>query len=182
VSQQEHSDESSRSDAVFYLNKVSLEEFRGQAYLKICLTTGYFEKLIDCISLDASNMQYTTVGLFACLEPKQYLLVAMKSNVRRISLETSDVTDVILPLTDVHNVIAIDIDFSENTLYYTDVYLDVIRWVFYDKLINTFQLKMQNVTNSRFKLTLSLRVIIIIVVGYSSTGAAFTEAIIWISL
>lgn len=48
---------------------------------------------------------------------------------RRISLDTSDHTDVHVPVPELHNVISLDYDSVEGKLYYTDVTLDVIRCV-----------------------------------------------------
>lgn len=59
--------------------------------------------------------------------PSKYLLFAARGSIRRISLDTPDFTDVYLPLPELHNVIALDFDYLENMVYYTDVYLDVIR-------------------------------------------------------
>jgi len=88
---------------------------------------------VACLALiKRCGLRYSECPAIFCVyfvEPKRYLLVAMKSSVRRISLDTDDMTDVILPLPDVHNVIALDLDITDNKLYYTDVYLDVIRSV-----------------------------------------------------
>ncbi|CAH1786568.1 unnamed protein product [Owenia fusiformis] len=59
--------------------------------------------------------------------PRDYLLFASRASIRRISMDTPDNTDVTIPLTDLHNVIALDYDLKEGKIYYTDVYLDVIR-------------------------------------------------------
>ncbi|XP_064634178.1 low-density lipoprotein receptor-related protein 4-like isoform X2 [Lineus longissimus] len=59
--------------------------------------------------------------------PGTYLLFASRGSIRRISMDTPDNTDVYLPLPDLHNAIALDYDIRENKIYYTDVYLDVIR-------------------------------------------------------
>lgn len=48
---------------------------------------------------------------------------------RRISLDTSDHTDVHVPVPELHNVISLDYDSVQGKLYYTDVSLDVIRYV-----------------------------------------------------
>lgn len=61
--------------------------------------------------------------------PSKYLLFAARGSIRRISLDTPDYTDVYLPLPDLHNVIALDFDYQDNMVYYTDVFLDVIRQV-----------------------------------------------------
>ncbi|XP_041365332.1 low-density lipoprotein receptor-related protein 4-like [Gigantopelta aegis] len=59
--------------------------------------------------------------------PDAYLLFASRGSIRRISMDTKDYTDVYLPLPELHNVIAVDYDLKNNKVYYTDVYLDVIR-------------------------------------------------------
>ncbi|CAG5119992.1 unnamed protein product, partial [Candidula unifasciata] len=59
--------------------------------------------------------------------PSKYLLFAARGSIRRISLDTPDYTDVYLPLSDLHNVIALDVDYQDSVVYYTDVFLDVIR-------------------------------------------------------
>ena len=59
--------------------------------------------------------------------PEEYILFASRGSIRRIALDMPDHTDVYLPLADLHNVIALDYDYAEKKLYYTDVQLDVIR-------------------------------------------------------
>ncbi|XP_074659834.1 low-density lipoprotein receptor-related protein 4-like [Tubulanus polymorphus] len=59
--------------------------------------------------------------------PSTYLLFASRGSIRRISMDTPGNIDVHLPLPDLHNAIALDYDLKENKIYYTDVYLDVIR-------------------------------------------------------
>ncbi|KAL3843281.1 hypothetical protein ACJMK2_021223 [Sinanodonta woodiana] len=59
--------------------------------------------------------------------PEEYLLFASRNSIRRISLGMPDHTDVFLPLNDLHNVIALDYDYRDRKLYFTDVQLDVIR-------------------------------------------------------
>jgi len=54
--------------------------------------------------------------------------MAMRNSIRRISLTTPDLTDVIVTtLNDLDNVISLDLDPSRNKLYFTDVHHDVIR-------------------------------------------------------
>ena len=59
--------------------------------------------------------------------PDKYLLFASRGSIRRVSLDTNDNIDVYLPLPDVHNTIALDYNLKDQKLYYSDVYLDVIR-------------------------------------------------------
>lgn len=60
--------------------------------------------------------------------PREYLLFSGRGSIRRISLDTPDHTDVYLPIPDLHNVIAVDFDYLEGMIYYTDIQLDVIRY------------------------------------------------------
>ncbi|MEQ2208960.1 Low-density lipoprotein receptor- protein 4 [Xenoophorus captivus] len=59
--------------------------------------------------------------------PETYLIFSNRVSVRRISLDTSDHTDVHVPVPELHNVISLDYDSVDGKLYYTDVTLDVIR-------------------------------------------------------
>ncbi|KAG9352113.1 hypothetical protein JZ751_020526 [Albula glossodonta] len=59
--------------------------------------------------------------------PETYLLFSNRVSVRRISLDTTDYTDVHVPIPELHNVISLDYDSVEGKVYYTDVTLDVIR-------------------------------------------------------
>ncbi|KAL1418892.1 hypothetical protein MTO96_025621 [Rhipicephalus appendiculatus] len=65
-----------------------------------------------------------------CYEaPSAFLLFANRGSLRKISLDTADNTDMHLPLNDVYNAVAVDFNYNEWKLYYTDVTLDVIRRV-----------------------------------------------------
>lgn len=44
-------------------------------------------------------------------------------------MDTGDSSDVHLALPDLHNVIALDVDYQDERIYYTDLHLDVIRSV-----------------------------------------------------
>ncbi|XP_072448783.1 low-density lipoprotein receptor-related protein 4 isoform X1 [Chiloscyllium punctatum] len=59
--------------------------------------------------------------------PETYLLFSSRGSIRRISLDTTDYTDVHVPVPELHNVISLDYDSVEMKVYYTDVFLDVIR-------------------------------------------------------
>ncbi|KAL3196246.1 hypothetical protein MRX96_015548 [Rhipicephalus microplus] len=65
-----------------------------------------------------------------CYEaPSAFLLFANRGSLRKISLDTADNIDMHLPLNDVYNAVAVDFNYNEWKLYYTDVTLDVIRRV-----------------------------------------------------
>ncbi|XP_064423218.1 low-density lipoprotein receptor-related protein 4 isoform X2 [Latimeria chalumnae] len=59
--------------------------------------------------------------------PETYLLFSSRGSIRRISLDTNDYTDVYVSVPELNNVISLDYDSVEGKIYYTDVYLDVIR-------------------------------------------------------
>ncbi|XP_069077783.1 low-density lipoprotein receptor-related protein 4 isoform X3 [Pleurodeles waltl] len=59
--------------------------------------------------------------------PESYLLFSSRGSIRRISLDTSDHTDVYVPVPELNNVISLDYDSVDGKIYYTDVFLDVIR-------------------------------------------------------
>lgn len=59
--------------------------------------------------------------------PETYLLFSSRGSIRRISLDTEDHTDVHVPIPGLNNVISLDYDSVDGKVYYTDVFLDVIR-------------------------------------------------------
>uniref|UniRef100_A0A8D2LQ87 LDL receptor related protein 4 n=1 Tax=Varanus komodoensis TaxID=61221 RepID=A0A8D2LQ87_VARKO len=59
--------------------------------------------------------------------PETYLLFSNRGSIRRISLDTNDHTDVHVPVPELNNVISLDYDSVDGKIYYTDVFLDVIR-------------------------------------------------------
>ncbi|XP_007455888.1 PREDICTED: low-density lipoprotein receptor-related protein 4 [Lipotes vexillifer] len=59
--------------------------------------------------------------------PETYLLFSSRGSIRRISLDTNDHTDVHVPVPELNNVISLDYDSVDGKVYYTDVFLDVIR-------------------------------------------------------
>ncbi|XP_077317486.1 low-density lipoprotein receptor-related protein 4-like isoform X1 [Lithobates pipiens] len=61
--------------------------------------------------------------------PDTYLLFSSRDSIRMISLDTDDHTDVHVPIKELNNVISLDFESIENQIYYTDVFLDVIRRV-----------------------------------------------------
>ena len=65
---------------------------------------------------------------FFILVPSTFLLFATRKTLRRISMDTEDRLDVILPIQeDIENAVALDFDSVERKIYYTDVFLNVIR-------------------------------------------------------
>ena len=60
----------------------------------------------------------------------EILLLARRVDIRRISLDTSDHTDVVLPLRNIKHAIAVDFDPIDKKIYWTDDDVHVIRRAF----------------------------------------------------
>ena len=54
-------------------------------------------------------------------------MFASRGSIRHISMDTEDHSDVFLPPPDLHNTIALNFDYADQKLYYTDDFLDVVR-------------------------------------------------------
>ncbi|XP_022224795.1 low-density lipoprotein receptor-related protein 4 isoform X1 [Drosophila obscura] len=61
--------------------------------------------------------------------PDDYLLIALRSGIGMISLNTGDYMDVVLPINGVHGAVVLDYLYRKNFLFFADVNLDVIRRV-----------------------------------------------------
>ncbi|ALC49629.1 CG8909 [Drosophila busckii] len=61
--------------------------------------------------------------------PEDYLLIALRSGIGMISLNSGDFMDVVLPIAGVHGAVVLDYHYRKNLLYFADVNLDVIRRV-----------------------------------------------------
>ncbi|KNC20826.1 hypothetical protein FF38_11235 [Lucilia cuprina] len=59
--------------------------------------------------------------------PEDYLLIALRSGIGMISLNTPDLMDVVLPVKEVHGAVVLDYHYRKHWLYVADVNLDVIR-------------------------------------------------------
>lgn len=64
------------------------------------------------------------------LGAEEILLLARRSDLRRISLDTNDYTDVVLQLTDIKHAIGVDFDPVEGYVYWTDDEVRAIRRAF----------------------------------------------------
>uniref|UniRef100_A0A8C1IWU7 Low density lipoprotein receptor-related protein 4 n=1 Tax=Cyprinus carpio TaxID=7962 RepID=A0A8C1IWU7_CYPCA len=79
-----------------------------------------------------SNKTYTCacptgfkkVDHYNCLD--KFLLFARRTDIRRISFDTEDKLDDVIPLADIRNAVALDWDSSERYIYWTDVTTDSI--------------------------------------------------------
>ncbi|XP_062539561.1 low-density lipoprotein receptor-related protein 4 [Armigeres subalbatus] len=91
----------------------------------LCLRTpgGYSCKCpTGLLMKDGSNKECRTI-------PEEYLLIALRSGIGRISLDTQDMFDVVLPIEGVHGVVALDYHFDRMYIFYADVNVDAIRRV-----------------------------------------------------
>ena len=59
--------------------------------------------------------------------PSSYLLIALRSGIGRISLDTPELFDVVLPIDGVHGAVVVDYHHSKNFLFYADVNADAIK-------------------------------------------------------
>jgi len=60
---------------------------------------------------------------------QDYLLIALRSGIGMISLNSGDFMDVVLPINGVHGAVVLDFHYRKNLLFFADVNLDVIRRV-----------------------------------------------------
>ena len=58
--------------------------------------------------------------VFFILGPFHFLLLARKGDLRRISLDTPDLTDVVLPVSGISHAVAIDFDPVDRYVYWSD--------------------------------------------------------------
>lgn len=65
-----------------------------------------------------------TFGLWSGLD--KFLLFARRTDIRRISFDTEDMSDDVIPLADVRNAVALDWDAKDGYIYWTDVTTDSI--------------------------------------------------------
>jgi low-density lipoprotein receptor-related protein 4 len=61
--------------------------------------------------------------------PSSYLLIALRSGIGRISLDTPEMFDVVLPIDGVHGAVVIDFHYEHNLLFYADVNADAVKRV-----------------------------------------------------
>lgn len=68
---------------------------------------------------------------------QSYLLIALRSGIGRISLDTPDMFDVVLPIADVYGAVVLDYHFNQSKLFFADVNIDVIKMVDLKNTSNT---------------------------------------------
>lgn len=59
--------------------------------------------------------------------PNSYLLIALRSGIGRISLDTPEYFDVVLPIEGIHGAVVVDYHYNQSFLFYADVNIDAIR-------------------------------------------------------
>ena len=71
-------------------------------------------------SLSYFSIQVYENNLFRFIGPSEILLLARRADLRVISLDTEDHSDVLVPVDNVENAVAVDYDPVENYVYWTD--------------------------------------------------------------
>ena len=81
-----------------------------------------------------SHQQYSLYYRFCSLSvgAQEILLLARRTDIRRISLDTPDYTDVVLQLDNIRHAIAIDYDPVDGHIYWTDDEVRAIRRSYMD--------------------------------------------------
>jgi len=84
------------------------------------------------VELEQSQWDWSVaVWCEMCVDLSSFILFARKLDVRRISLDTEDMTDVVIPLIGLKSVVAVDFDSKTDYVYWSDVSADSIsraRW------------------------------------------------------
>lgn len=60
--------------------------------------------------------------------PSNYIIFATKTKLARISLDTPEMWDITLPVTNIQGAIAIDFSWEKKLIFYTDVTANIIRY------------------------------------------------------
>ena len=59
--------------------------------------------------------------------PSNFLLIALRSGIGRISLDTAEMFDVVLPIDGVHGAVVVDFHHNKSWLFFADVNADAIK-------------------------------------------------------
>ena len=79
------------------------------------------KEMCKLVNVSRSEIQIKLTGInFTFTGPVNFLLVARKHDLRRISLDTPDQTDILLPVSGIRHAIAIDFDPVDRFMYWTD--------------------------------------------------------------
>lgn len=81
-------------------------------------------------------------------QPDQYLLFVTRTTLARVSLDTPELWDVTLPISNVQNAVAIDFHWEKKTIFYSDVEMDIIRTVNMNNFADTRVIVHGNLTKT----------------------------------
>lgn len=56
-------------------------------------------------------------------------MVALRSGIGRVSLDTTDYFDIVLPIDDVQGSVVLDYHYNKSLIFYADVHIDAIRMI-----------------------------------------------------
>uniref|UniRef100_A0A8C2B4T5 LDL receptor related protein 6 n=1 Tax=Cyprinus carpio TaxID=7962 RepID=A0A8C2B4T5_CYPCA len=87
----------------------------------VCVCESVYLLMLHC------EDQMSSDGTLVCVCATQLLLLARRTDLRRISLDTPDFTDIVLQTDDIRHAIAIDYDPVEGHIYWTDDEVQAIR-------------------------------------------------------
>lgn len=74
--------------------------------------------------------------------PEEFLVIASKGSITYISFDTPEYRDVTFPVKEAKNTLSLDFHWKRKEIYYTDVDLDVIRYLFCSKNMNSLIYKL----------------------------------------
>ena len=76
--------------------------------------------IVPCREVKLSMHVLSIQSFFSIPGPVHFLLLARKEDLRRISLDTPDLTDVVLPVPGIKHAVAVDFDLVDKFVYWSD--------------------------------------------------------------
>ena len=83
----------------------------------LCLNRPYPQEYVCACPM---GLELTQDGKI-CIVPEAFLLFTRRIDIRRISLQTNHINDVVIPLAGVKDATALDFDINDSRIYWTDV-------------------------------------------------------------
>ena len=117
-------------------------------------------------------MYFHNTILFSIPGPVHFLLLARKEDLRRISLDTPDLTDVVLPVSGIKHAVAIDFDPVDKFVYWSD---DEKREIRRCRMNGQGKLCWLGCARMTFQLLPTLTLLIVIHTSYYLTIASIAE-------
>lgn len=117
----------------------NLPEVISNYSLETCVRTFVDDHQFGSVTCNQTSLfSYTILHLNNIMKFSQnYLLIALRSGIGRISLDTVDMFDVVLPINGVYGAVVLDYHYNKSKIFYADVNIDVIKSVDMNETINT---------------------------------------------